>query len=232
MERAITILQSAFVGGESVEMDSFPENVPLTPAVGFDMRFGIMGKLLRPRHMAADIGASVMYFNSAWVNWNWNMFDFTIFTLGGDARFSLFLNSFGITLGGGYFYTTNKYVFEPLGSQATFNFLTDTGFVSLQMDYEMPTGILTPFIGFKGVFSGTNVDYSWHTSQNISFGGKTVGNNYTYSAVRQDKMFLYPQIYGGFGVLGNIVTLGASYDFAAKNFGAHASVRLASGHTW
>jgi hypothetical protein len=97
---------------------------------------------------------------------------------------------------------------------------------------------LTPFIGFKAVFAGTSIDYSWSTGQNISFGGKTVGSNYTYSSMRQGKMLLYPQIYGGlgfgaFGVFDDLVTLGASYDFAAKNFGAHVSVRLASsGSIW
>jgi hypothetical protein len=232
MEGAVNILQSTFQEGQAIEMDSLPENVPLTPAVGFDMRFGIAGRQLHRRHMALDIGLSFMYFNSSWVNWNWNMFDFTIFTLGGDVRFSILVDSLGITLGAGYFYTTNKYLFEPYGSSASFNFLTDTVVASLQMDYEIPSGILTPFIGFKAVFSGTSIDYSWSTSQNVSFGGNNVGSNYTYSSVRQGEMLLYPQIYGGFGVLGNLVTLGASYDFAAKNFGAHVSVRFASGSTW
>jgi hypothetical protein len=235
MEGAIDILRSTFNEAEtmSTDIDSFPENVPLTPAIGLDFRFGIAGKHLNRRHMAIDIGFSFMYFNSTWVDWNWNMFDFTVFTLGGDVRFSVLIpHVLDITLAGGYIYTTNKYLFEPAGASAAFNFLTDTVSVGLQLDKELPTGILTPFLGFKAVLSGTSIDYSWSTGQNITFDGKVVGSNYTYSSMRQGKMLLYPQIYGGFGVLGNIVTLGASYDFAAKNFGAHVSVRLASGYNW
>jgi hypothetical protein len=233
MEGAIDILKSTFNEGADTDIDSFPENVPFTPAVGLDLRFGIAGTWFNYRNMAMDIGLSFMYFNSTWVDWNWNMFDFTVFTLGGDLRFSVLIpNAFDITLGAGYIYTTNKYLFEPAGASAAFNFLTDTVSISLQMDKELLLGMVTPFLGFKAVISGTSIDYNWSTGQNISFNGKVVGSNYTYSSVRQGEMLLYPQLYGGLGALGNIVTLGASYDFAARNFGAHISVRLATGHTW
>jgi hypothetical protein len=183
--------------------------------------------------MALDMGLSFMYFHSTWVEWNWNMFDFTIFTLGGDLRFSFLIpDVFDVTLGAGYSYTTNKYLFEPSVASADFNFLTDTVSLSVQMSKKLLLGLLTPFLGVKGAWSGTNVDYSWNTPRNVSLGGIVVGNNYTYSAVKQGKMLLYPQIYGGLGVFGDLVSLGASYDFAAKNFGAHVSVRLAYSGTW
>jgi hypothetical protein len=233
MENAIETLQATFDEATVTDMDSFPESVPFTPAVGLDFRFGLAKKYFRQRRMSVDMGLSFMYFRSAWVEWNWNMFDFTIFTLGGDLRFSYLIpDVFDVTLGAGYSYTTNKYLFEPSGASATFNFLTDTVSFSVQIDKELLLGLLTPFVGFKGVLSGTSVDYNWNTFQNVSLGGTVVGSNYTYSAVKQGEMLFYPQLYGGLGVLGNIVTLGASYDFAAKNFGAHVSVRLAYGETW
>jgi hypothetical protein len=231
MERAVNILRGTFSDGASFEMDALPENVPLTPAIGADFRFGILERQL-PDILAMDFGLSFMYFNSTWVDWNWNMFDFTIFTLGGDARFAVLLHALELSLGAGYIFTTNKYVFEPSGPSADFNFLTDVIMVNFQADFAAMSDLLTPFIGFKAVFAGTSIDYNWGTNQNVSFGGKEVGSNYAYSSTRQGEMLLYPQLYGGFGVLGNLITLGASYDFAAKNFGAHISVRFASSHPW
>jgi hypothetical protein len=233
MGNAIEILGDTFNEGAVTDMDEFPESVPFTPVMGLDFRFGLVKSFFRPRHMSLDMGLSFMYFHSNWVEWNWNMFDFTIFTLGGDLRFSYLIpDVFDVTLGAGYSYTTNKYLFEPSGASANFNFLTDTVSLSVQMSRKVLLGLLTPYLGFKAVISGTNVDYSWSTSHSVSLGGIVVGNNYSYSAVSQGKMLLYPQIYGGLSVLGNIVTLGASYDFAAKNFGAHVSIRLASSNSW
>jgi hypothetical protein len=228
MGNAIEMLGDTFNEGAVIDMDEFPESVPFTPVMGLDFRFGLAKAFFRPKDMALDMGISFMYFHSTWLDWNWNMFDFTIFTLGGDVRFSFLIpDVFDVTLGLGYSYTNNKYLFEPSGTSANFNFLTDTVSFSVQMSKSLLFGLLTPFLGVKATWSGTAVDYSWSTPQYVSLGGSVVGNNYAYSSVKQGKMLLYPQIYGGLGVFGNLVSLGASYDFAAKNFGAHVSVRLA-----
>jgi len=215
-------------GGTNMDLSNFPSSVPFVPAGSVDLRIGI------PR-IPVDIGFSGLWYNFKDLE---SIFgdgtDFTYWTAGADIRGGLPQQTFGsffpgIFLIGGYYFSSMTLGFKATETEkVNLDMRNDSYFLALQIS-EAGLPVVTPFAGFKAIWSKTDSDYNWETGRPARFGGKDYLMGLKYEAAGLDApTLLYLHVYGGTSLFGDLITLAASYNIMTSHFGVELSMRLSN----
>lgn len=179
-----------------------------------------------------DIGFSCMYMNFSNLKTVSDGFGIRFFNVGGDVRYALLKGEGAwpqLSLGVGYYYIGGKVSFDKDGVSAGIDYATHTMFGQIQVSKTFV--FVTPFVGFRGIFSKSNADWSWSvTDARIAsaasyIGTETSGKGSANSSFADS---FIPQIYGGLGLKISFfaINLSGSYDFKNSIWGGDLSLRF------
>ncbi len=179
-----------------------------------------------------DVGFSAMYLNLNRIDSIADGLGIQFFDIGGDIRYAI-LRGDGflpqISLGFGYYYIDGKISYAKDGLYAKFDYACHTMFAQAQVSKTFL--FFTPYVGFRGIVSKSQADWSWVADAarvagapqyvDLVFGGNGSSSANFFG------QFL-PQVYGGFGLnLGFLaLNFGAAYEFCNKIWGGNFSVRF------
>ena len=183
-------------------------------------------------YLPFDFGFSCMFMNFSNLKAVSDGFGIKFFNIGGDIRYALLKGNGAlpqISLGVGYYYIDGKVSFDKDGFFAGISYSTHTLFGQLQVSKTF--SFFTPFVGFRGIFSKSQADWSWAvTDQRVVTAASYIGTEHSGSggaSASWEDSFI-PQIYGGFGLKfsGLAINLSASYDFRNSIWNGGLSLRF------
>lgn len=201
---------------ELVHVSGLPSNF-VFPTLGLNAK---LGGIILP----FDVGLSFMTFNTKDFGNLLKNIDFQFFIIGGNVRFAI-LQGKGIlpkfSIGAGYYYSSGNI------GKTTDNYGISVGYKTHTLVAETQLSktflFITPFIGFRAVFSKSDSSYNWKTTEGLTgefSGGKTISTDFSDSFI--------PQVFGGVGLKLGVIQLdvNASWDFAHQIWNGGTSIRF------
>lgn len=179
-----------------------------------------------------DFGFSCMYMNFSKLKAVSDGFGIKFFDIGGDVRYAL-LKGEGvlpqISLGLGYYYLGGKISLDKDGVKAGIDYATHTLFGQIQVSKTFV--FVTPFVGFRGIFSKSSTNWDWavtdeRIAETAAWAGSATSGKGTQESSWTD--YFIPQIYGGLGLKISFFALNISgaYDFRHSIWNGNLSLRF------
>jgi len=223
-------------GADNLDLAQFPESIPYLPAVSIDLKFGsrrsdfgISGMWLDENILAENVGTTFFGEGSS----------FSLRILGFDFRYAVIedkrLNWYpSITLQAGYYYTGMNFGISAIddgkNESVAVDFRNDSFLLGVQVAKEGLIPLLTPYAGYKVIFSRTDSEYEWMTSRPVIINGEPYLSGARYiSKSKEGEYKTYSQLYAGFGLTflySHILTIGAAYTLGTDHFSVNAAARF------
>lgn len=171
-----------------------------------------------------DVGFSAFCFNTKDVQNIIKNIDLDFFTIGGNVRYAI-LQGIGLlpkwSIGVGYYYSKGAIGKSSGNASVKVTYQTQTFVAETQISKTFI--FVTPFIGFRAIFSDTDIGFNWNSSIPIS--GLNHYENHTKLNMFDD---FIPQLFGGVGLKVGLmeIDINASYDFKNIHWTAGTSVRF------
>lgn len=177
-----------------------------------------------------DFGFSFMYLNLSEVKMA-DGIGLKYLNLGGDFRWAILKGEGALpqlSVGAGYYYTGGKVSYDNSGLSAGLEFGTHTVFLQTQLSKTLI--FFTPYLGLRGIFAASSVDWNWNATSALATKADFPNTRLAGSGSVSTSFFadFIPQLYGGFGLRfgGFALNLGGSYDFRNSIWGADLSLRF------
>lgn len=204
--------------GDLLHIPNLPDSL-LFPTFNVNAKIG--GFLL-----PFDVGISAFCFNTKDLNNIIKNIDLEFFTIGGNVRFAIF-QGIGIlpkwSIGAGYYYSQGSIGKSTPTSSVKVSYKTQTFVAETQVSKTFIC--FTPFIGFRALFSDSDIGLNWNYAGGIGSTGID-----SFEVHNKKKMFddFIPQLFGGVGLKVGLLELdiNGSYDFKNSNWTAGAAIRF------
>lgn len=206
-------LSDLYAAAQKLEISGFPTNM-LYPTLGVN---GKIGGLFLP----FDIGLSFFTLDTQKTGINLTALDLEMFVIGGNIRFAI-LQGKGImpvlSVGVGYYYSKGSLGKGTTAGTIKVNY--DTQVIIAEAQLSKKIIFVTPFIGFRGIFSSTTAGYIWTSTKFDTSDSKSFTTNFGDTFI--------PQVFGGIGLSLGIIQLdaNATYDFANTIWSFGLSLRF------
>lgn len=192
-------------------LSGFPSSM-LYPTLGINAKIGGL-------FLPFDIGFSFFTLDTQKTGINLTPLDLEMFVLGGNFRFAI-LQGKGLmpvlSVGVGYYYSKGAIGKGTSGGAIKVNY--DTQVIIAETQLSKKFIFVTPFIGFRGIFSSTTSEYNWRSA--ASTDSKAIKTNFGDSFI--------PQVFGGVGLSLGVIKLDANacYDFVNTIWSFGVSLRF------
>lgn len=176
-----------------------------------------------------DVGLSFMTLDTQSLNILKDSINLDYFTIGGNVRYAIIKDNLllpTVSIGVGYYYSKGD--IGKTNSQFGVNVGYKTKTILAEIQASKKIVFITPFIGFRAIFSKSESNYNWKTSSGLQAIDLTFNGSGNFTREYEDSFI--PQIFGGVGLgLGLFqLDLNGSWDFANSiwNFGTSFRFKL------
>lgn len=152
----------------------------------------------------------------------------SLFVIGGDIRIPLIQESQYLpcwSIGAGYYFSKGGIGCGSPASGIDLDFETHTLFAQTQISKSF--SFITPFIGYRGIFSNSNTNYYWRSADGLTIDGTLTKKGSGSQNVSFENSFT-SQIFAGFGLTLGMLQLdtNASYDINHNIWSGGLSIRI------
>lgn len=210
IEAGVTRLDSSALNkaAKNFNVSAIPDNL-VFPTIALNGRIG--GFVL-----PFDIGFSFLTFNANDLKNLVPGLGFKYFSIGGDLRYAILQGNGALpklSVGAGFYHTSGSLTYKRGDVDLGFDFSTNAFVGSVQLSKTFI--FVTPFVGFRGIFSDSKTDWNWTIASSLMSEVGIASPSGKGSASRQFGDSFVPQVYGGLGITLAMfnIDLNAGWDF-------------------